>query len=116
MRRLIAAHRLRDVVSYGGALAYAEALRAYAKVAVYVLPSVDEPFAMTVIEGLSAGTPVVCTVTCGIADEVAHRGAAIVTAGPRAMVEDIYRNLPRLGIHLNGHRCVRGCRMPHRII
>ncbi|MBT2675210.1 glycosyltransferase [Streptomyces sp. ISL-14] len=90
VRRLIAAHRLGDVVSYGGALSYDEARLAYAKAAVYVLPSVDEPFPMTVIEALSAGTPVVCTDTCGMADELARRGAAIVTDGsPRAMADAV---------------------------
>ncbi len=94
VRQLIAAHRLTDVVSYGGALSYAEALRAYTNAAVYVLPSVDEPFPMTVIEALSAGTPVVCTDTCGMADELARRGAAIVTDGsPQAMAEAVHEVL-----------------------
>ncbi|MFE5819638.1 glycosyltransferase [Streptomyces sp. NPDC056479] len=90
VRQLIATHRLGDVVSYGGALSYAEALRAHARAAVYVLPSVDEPFPMTVIEALSAGTPVVCTDTCGMADELARREAAVVTDGsPRAMADAV---------------------------
>lgn len=90
VRRLIDAHGLEGVVSYGGALGHAEALRAYARAAVYVLPSVDEPFGMTVIEALSAGTPVVCTNTCGIAEELARRGAAMVTDGsPREMAEAV---------------------------
>jgi glycosyltransferase involved in cell wall biosynthesis len=90
VRQLIATHGLGDVVSYGGALSYAEAARAYAKAAVYVLPSVDEPFPMTVIEAMSAGTPVVCTDTCGMADELARRGAAIVTDGsPQAMADAV---------------------------
>ncbi|MFI7411081.1 glycosyltransferase [Streptomyces sp. NPDC049627] len=79
--RLIAAHGLEGIVSYGGALGHAEALEAYARAAVYVLPSVDEPFPMTVMEALQAGTPVVCTDSCGIADELARRGAAVVTDG-----------------------------------
>ncbi|ELS55496.1 glycosyltransferase [Streptomyces viridochromogenes] len=90
VHRLIAAHELEAVVSYGGALAHAEAVRAYAKAAVYVLPSVDEPFGMTVIEALRAGTPVVCTDTCGIADELAHRRAAVVTDGsPEDMADAV---------------------------
>ncbi|MEV0639316.1 glycosyltransferase [Streptomyces sp. NPDC050619] len=90
VRRLIAARGLEGIVSYGGALEHAEAVRAYARAAVYVLPSVDEPFGMTVIEALSAGTPVVCTDTCGIADELARRRAAMVTDGsPRAMADAV---------------------------
>ncbi|MGY1583596.1 glycosyltransferase [Streptomyces sp. MN13] len=90
VRRLIVAHGLQGVVSYGGALEHAEAVRAYGRAAVYVLPSVDEPFGMTVIEALSAGTPVVCTDTCGIADELARRGAAVVTDGsPRELADAV---------------------------
>ncbi|MFI8190798.1 glycosyltransferase [Streptomyces sp. NPDC085946] len=88
--RLIAAHGLEGVVSYGGALAHPEAVRAYARAAVYVLPSVDEPFGMTLIEALAAGTPVVCTDTCGIAEELAGRGAAVVTDGsPRELADAV---------------------------
>jgi glycosyltransferase involved in cell wall biosynthesis len=88
--RLIAAHGLEGVVSYGGALGHAEAARAYARAAVYVLPSVDEPFGMTLIEALSAGTPVVCTDTCGIAQELARRGAGVVTDGsPRELADAV---------------------------
>ncbi|MCF1593420.1 glycosyltransferase [Streptomyces muensis] len=88
VRRLIAAHGLQGIVSYGGALEHAQAVRAYRRAAVYVLPSVDEPFGMTVIEALSAGTPVVCTDTCGIADELARREAAVVTDGSPAELAD----------------------------
>lgn len=90
VRRLIAAHGLDGIVTYGGALEHAEAVRAYARAAVYVLPSVHEPFGMTVIEALAAGTPVVCTDTCGIADELARRGAAMVTDGsPQGMADAV---------------------------
>ncbi|WP_030174507.1 glycosyltransferase [Streptomyces sp. NRRL S-813] len=88
VRRLIASHGLTDIVSYGGALDHAEAVRAYAKAAVYVLPSVDEPFGMTVIEAMSAGTPVVCTDGCAIADDLARRGAAVVTDGSPSELAD----------------------------
>jgi glycosyltransferase involved in cell wall biosynthesis len=111
VRRLIAAHGLDDVVSYRGALDYAGAARAYAKAAVYVLPSVDEPFPMTVIEALSAGTPVVCTDSCGMADELERRGAAMVTDGsPQAMADVVCDLLAdekkRRALVKAGHRAV----------
>lgn len=94
VRRLIAARGLADVVAYGGALPYDEALRAQSRAAVYVLPSVDEPFPMSVIEALNAGTPVVCTDTCGMAPELARRGAAVVTDGsPAALADAVCRVL-----------------------
>ncbi|MCZ0990571.1 glycosyltransferase [Streptomyces diastatochromogenes] len=80
VRRLIA-DGLTDVVHYGGALDPADAREAYRTAAVHVLASVNEPFGMTVIEAMAAGTPVVLTDTCGIADELARRGAAVVTDG-----------------------------------
>ncbi|WP_369246707.1 glycosyltransferase [Streptomyces sp. R41] len=111
VRRLIAARGLEDVVTYGGALEYTEAVRTYARAAVYVLPSVDEPFPMTVIEALSAGTPVVCTDTCGMADELARRGAAMVTDGsPRALADAVCEVLAdedkRRALANEGHRAV----------
>ena len=112
VRRLIAAHGLQGIVSYGGALRHPEAVRAYARAAVYVLPSVDEPFPMTVMEALSAGTPVVCTDSCGIADELAHRGAAMVTDGsPEALADAVCGVLAddgkRDALVEAGHRAVR---------
>ncbi|MGW4600178.1 glycosyltransferase family 4 protein, partial [Streptomyces sp. NPDC004457] len=96
---LPAVHRLIEegpagVVRYGGALDPSEAREAYRTAAVHVLASVNEPFGMTVIEALAAGTPVVCTDTCGIADELARRGAALVTDGsPGAMAAAVRRLL-----------------------
>ncbi|CAM5579659.1 glycosyltransferase [Streptomyces aurantiogriseus] len=81
VNRLVADRGLTDVVSYGGALEHSAALEAYRRAAVYVLPSVDEPFPMTVLEALAEGTPVVCTDSSGIAAELARRNAALVTDG-----------------------------------
>jgi glycosyltransferase involved in cell wall biosynthesis len=88
--RLIADRGLTDVVSYGGALDHAAALEAYRGAAVYVLPSVHEPFPMTVLEALAEGTPVVCTDSSGIASELARREAALVTDGsPEALADAV---------------------------
>ncbi|WP_455354773.1 glycosyltransferase [Streptomyces sp. SYSU K217416] len=107
VREVIASRGLETVVAYRGALEPADAVRAFAKASVYVLPSVNEPFGMTILESLAAGTPVVCTDTCAIADELARRGAAIVTDGsPQAMAgavcdllgdEEVRRSLAEAG-------------------
>ena len=52
-----------------------------ASAAVFVLPSVNEPFPMTVLEALSLGVPTVLTESCGIARELASHRAAVVTDG-----------------------------------
>ncbi|KUO08945.1 glycosyltransferase [Streptomyces sp. DSM 15324] len=94
VRRLIEDRGIGDVVSYGGALDHAAALAAYRKAAVYVLPSVREPFPMTVLEALAEGTPVVCTDSSGIAAELARREAALVTDGsPSALADAVGRLL-----------------------
>ncbi|WP_432021183.1 glycosyltransferase [Streptomyces sp. 1222.5] len=78
---LIEERGLTEVVRYGGALAPDEADQAYRSAAVYVLPSVNEPFPMTILESLAAGVPVVCTDSCGIADILRQRKAALITDG-----------------------------------
>lgn len=94
VNRLVADRGLTDVVRYGGPLRHSAALEAYRGAAVYVLPSVNEPFPMTVLEALAEGTPVVCTDSSGIARELARRQAALVTDGsPEALAEAVGRLL-----------------------
>lgn len=46
---------------------------------VYVLPSVREPFPMSVLEAMSVGLPVVVTDDCGLAPIVEQSGCGVVT-------------------------------------
>jgi glycosyltransferase involved in cell wall biosynthesis len=46
-----------------------------------VLPSVDEPYPMSVLEALSLGLPVVITSSCGLAPLVQESNAGFVTDG-----------------------------------
>jgi glycosyltransferase involved in cell wall biosynthesis len=92
--QLIADRGLTDVVHYGGALDHSSALEAFRRATVYVLPSVNEPFGMTVLEALAEGTPVVCTDSCGIAEELTSRQAAMVTdSSPEALAAAVIRLL-----------------------
>ncbi|MFG2638642.1 glycosyltransferase [Streptomyces sp. NPDC048362] len=85
---------LTKVVRYAGPLAPSEVHQAYRNAAVYVLPSVDEPFPMTILEALAAGLAVVCTDSCGIAKTLAHREAAVVTDGsPEALASAVVKLL-----------------------
>lgn len=66
-------------VTWEGALAPEATLDRMRKASVYVLPSVDEPYGMTVIEALSVGRPVVVTQSCGLADFVTTHEAGHVS-------------------------------------
>jgi len=75
----IKAHKLEHIVRYEGALDYDEVLDRMSRAGVYVLPSVNEPFAMSLLEALSLGLPSLCTTSCGVADVLQQRRAAVVT-------------------------------------
>lgn len=66
---------------FTGALAPAQAQQEMQAASVYVLPSVEEPFPMTVLEALSLGTPVVGTATLHIR-ELLTRADAVQIADP----------------------------------
>ena len=66
-------------ISWEGALAPAAIPRRMAAASVYVLPSVREPYPMSVLEAMSVGLPVVVTDDCGLAPLVERTHCGIVT-------------------------------------
>lgn len=80
-------------ISYGGAVDHAAAQTILAASDVYVLPSVDEPFPMSVLEAMAVATPVVLVDTCGLAGPLAGRAGAQVTD---ATVEQLAEAVRRL--------------------
>lgn len=58
---------------------------------VYVLPSFNEVFPMSVLEAFAAGTPVVTTSSLGIADACGRYGAALITDGSEQELADATR-------------------------
>ena len=88
VRSEIARLGLDHVVTYHGAVDHAEAQRITGAADVYILPSIDEPFPMSLLEALAVGTPVICTESTGISEELGRRGAAVVTDGsPEELAE-----------------------------
>ncbi|MGU3357835.1 glycosyltransferase [Microbacterium sp. M4A5_1d] len=77
----IDAARMGDRLVWSGPLPPSETADALASARVYVLPSVNEVFPMSVLEAFIAGTPVVTTSSLGIADDCERYGAAMVTDG-----------------------------------
>jgi len=107
----IATHGLQDYVTYLGPVDHTAAVRSIAAADVYVLPSFDEPFGMTILEALSVGTPVVCTTSTGISDQLSERGAAAITDGsPEALAQAIIGILTdpprRDALVAAGHRAI----------
>lgn len=79
--RAICASGLGDRLRWIGALSPDETASAMRSARVYVLPSVNEVFPMTILESFVAGTPVVTTSSLGIAPDCERFGAAIITDG-----------------------------------
>lgn len=62
-----------------------------AEAALYVLPAVDEPYPMSVLEAMATGLPVVVTDTCGLAPLVTGADAGAVTDGTQAALDAAVR-------------------------
>jgi len=65
---------------WDGPMPMEQTAAAMGRAAIYVLPAVDEPFGMTVIEAMSNGCPVVVTDSCGLAPLIARSGSGLVTS------------------------------------
>lgn len=78
VRAAIAQQPLDGQLHWDGPVAPQDAQDALADCDIYVLPSHDEPFPMTVLEAMSLGRPVVISHDCGLADHVRRSGAGIV--------------------------------------
>lgn len=81
VQALIARLGVGDRVHCPGALSAGEMLAELRHAHVYMLPSVDEPFPMSVLEALAAGTPAVVTRSNGLARDIAAAGAGRVVDG-----------------------------------
>jgi len=67
-----------DSLDHVGPLGHEEVLAAGREADVYVLPSIEEPLGVSVLEAMSVGTPAVITRTCGLGPDVARAGAGRV--------------------------------------
>jgi glycosyltransferase involved in cell wall biosynthesis len=68
-------------ISWEGALDPAAIPQRMAAASVYVLPSVREPYPMSVLEAMSVGLPVVVRADCGLAPVVQRARCGIVADG-----------------------------------
>lgn len=94
----VAGYGLTDVVAFTGPIPRDAVAAELAQAAVYVLPSVDEPFPMSVLEALSVGTPTVVTTGVHIRDLLERNGAAaVVEPNPEALAEAVERLITKPG-------------------
>ncbi len=71
-----------DRIRYEGAVPPGAGRDRIARADVYVLPSLNEPFPMSVLEALSVATPTVISETCHIADRLGDAVAAFPESAP----------------------------------
>jgi glycosyltransferase involved in cell wall biosynthesis len=92
--RCVSALGLSDAVMFVGGVPASEVAKWYEAADVYVLPAVDEPFGLTVLEAMRAGVPCIVTNACGIAETLGHAGAALVAdPEPRSLARSVMRIL-----------------------
>lgn len=98
-QRLVRRYKLESYVTFAGSLRGEAINREYRCSAVYVLPAVNEPFPMTVLEALSLGVPTVVTDTCFIAPLLENSGAALVSGPqPEVLAESVKAILHEPGL------------------
>lgn len=97
--RRVSALGLSDAVSFVGGVPASGVSKWYEAADVYVLPAVDEPFGLTVLEAMRAGVPCVVTNACGIAETLGHTGAALVAdPEPGSLAGNVMRILNDQGL------------------
>lgn len=94
VREAVERFGLTDRVEIFGALPRERCYEEFAAAAVHVLPSVDEPFPMSVLEALTVGVPTIVTEGIHIRDLLESHDAAEVTAArPEALADAVTRLL-----------------------
>lgn len=78
VKSAIAEAGLGDRLRWEGATDPAGAQTAFNHADLYVLPSIDEPYPMSVLEAMRAGLPVIVTKSCGLARAIRQAGAGTV--------------------------------------
>ncbi|MEZ0050943.1 glycosyltransferase involved in cell wall biosynthesis [Mycobacterium sp. MAA66] len=78
VRQLIAQGGFADRITLEPPIAPEHVARRMSSATIYVLPSVDEPFPMSVLEAMALGRPVVVSDTCGLAPMIRESGGGRV--------------------------------------
>lgn len=93
LRDALSVSPYRGSIAFIGPIPHEDVLNRLSRAALYVLPSVNEPFPMSVLEAASLGVPVVVTSSCGVAGRVSRYAAGSVSDESQASLEDAMRRL-----------------------
>lgn len=109
--RAIDGARLGDRLTWSGPADRAACTAAMVDADIYVLPSIDEPYPMSVLEAMALQLPVVITDTCGLAPSVERSSSGIVVGSDPNEVTTAIRRLisggaERLTMGANGRAAV----------
>jgi glycosyltransferase involved in cell wall biosynthesis len=86
----IAASGHSDRIRWDGPVSPGDTSTQMRRAAVFVLPSVDEPYPMSVLEAMAEALPVIVTSSCGLAPFItAHRAGIVVDDSAGALVEAV---------------------------
>jgi glycosyltransferase involved in cell wall biosynthesis len=81
-------------IAWEGSLPPEKTLERMSRASIYVLPSVNEPFAMTVLEAMSVGLPTIVTNTCGLVPQLHNPNAiAVVDHSLEGLINETKRLL-----------------------
>lgn len=73
--------QIQEKVQYLGSQDHQGVIKLLQETSVLVLPSINEPFPMIILEAISCAIPVVITDTCGLAPYITRGNAGVVTDG-----------------------------------
>jgi len=77
-RAFASAHGIANSIEFVGAVSPSQVQCEFLNASVYVLPSIDEPFPMTLLEAMAIGVPTVVTESIHIRGMLEHHGASRV--------------------------------------
>lgn len=89
--KLIARHKLEQVVTCRGYVTEAELLAAYQQADAFVLPSRYEGFGLPVVEAMACGTPVICSDSSSLPEVAGDAALFVDTTRPEPLIEAMRR-------------------------